>query len=227
MANLHQLTAVAAMAAMGLAGCGKAPEPRPEEIRAVRVLKVGGLAEADVLEFPGEVRPRYETRLGFRVGGKITERLAETGSKVKAGQPIARLDPRDLQLADAAARSQVVQLEAEEKLARADLARYRELREKNFISQADFDRRQSALDTAAARLDSARAQQHQVANQAGYAVLAADAAGVILAFEAEAGQVVAAGQTVARLARLGESEVVMAVPEAQRELVEKAGAASP
>ena len=215
--------ALAALAAFLLAGCGKAPEPKPEEIRAVRVLKVGGLADADVLEFPGEVRPRYETRLGFRVGGKITERLVETGSKVKAGQPIARLDPRDLQLANAAAQSQVVQLEAEEKLARAELARFRELREKNFISQADFDRRQNALDTAAARLESARAQQRQVANQVGYAVLEADAGGVILALEAEAGQVVAAGQTVARLARLGETEIAFAVPEAQRELVEKAG----
>lgn len=211
------------LAVFALAGCGKAPEVKPDEIRAVRVLKVGGLANADVLEFPGEVRPRYETRLGFRVGGKITERLVETGSKVKAGQPIARLDPRDLQLANAAAQSQVVQLEAEEKLARADLARFRELREKKFISQADFDRRQNALDTAAARLESARAQQRQIANQAGYAVLEADAAGVILALEAEAGQVVAAGQTVARLARLGEIEVVVAVPEAQRELVAKAG----
>lgn len=215
--------AVTLLAVFALAGCSKAPEDKPEEIRAVRVLKVGPLANADVLEFPGEVRPRYETRLGFRVGGKIIERLVETGSKVKPGQPIARLDPRDLQLADSAAQSQVVQLEAEEKLARADLARFRELREKNFISQADFDRRQSALDTAAARLESARAQQRQIANQAGYAVLAADAAGVILALEAEAGQVVAAGQTVARVARLGEIEVAMAVPEAQRELVEKAG----
>jgi RND family efflux transporter MFP subunit len=218
--------ALIALAAFALAGCGKGPEPRPEEVRAVRVLKVGGPALAEVLEFPGEVRPRYETRLGFRVGGKIVERLVETGSTVRAGQPIARLDPGDLQLGAAAAQAQVVLLEAEEKLARADLARFRELREKNFISQADFERRQSAFDTAAARLESARAQQRQAANQAGYAVLEADAAGVILGFDAEAGQVVAAGQTVARLARLGETEVALAVPEAQRDVVAKAGAFS-
>lgn len=208
-----------ALAALMAAGCSKPPPPKNEEIRLVRVLKVGPVERMRTVEYPGDVRARYETRLGFRVPGKILERLVEVGSKVRAGQPIARLDARDFELTAASARAQVAQFEADKTLAAADLARFRELRAKNFISQAEFERRQSLYDTAAARLDAARAQAHQAANQTGYAVLAADTAGVITAIEAEAGQVVSAGQTVARLARPGDREIALAVPESQRELL--------
>ncbi|NBS58438.1 MAG: efflux RND transporter periplasmic adaptor subunit, partial [Betaproteobacteria bacterium] len=99
-------------------------------------------------------------------------------------------------------------------------------REKNFISQAELDRRISTYDSTDARLDAVRAQYRQAANQAGYAVLSADHAGVITAVESEAGQVVAVGQTIVRLARSGETEVVVAVPENQRDAFERAGAFS-
>jgi multidrug efflux system membrane fusion protein len=213
-----ELFALAAAALLAV-GCGKAPPPKAEEVRLVRVQKIAPVESNNSVEFPGEVRPRYETRLGFRVGGKMTERLVEVGSRVRAGQPIARLDPRDLELALDSAKAQVAQLETERTLAQADLARYRDLRAKNFISQAEFERRQSAFDTAAARLDAARAQTAQSANQRGYALLVADTAGVITALEAEAGQVVSAGQTVARLARPGDREIAIAVPETQRALL--------
>lgn len=213
-------------------GCGKDTEAKaeaqtaaqPAEIRPVRVMKVDAAAAARAIEFAGEVRPRYETRLAFRVGGKMTERLVEVGTTVRAGQPVARIDPRDLELGAASAKTQIVQLEAERKFAEGDLRRYRELREKNFISQAELDRRVSTYDSIDARLEAVRAQYRQAANQAGYALLAADHPGVITAIEAEAGQVVAAGQTIARLARSGELEVVVAVPENQRDAFERAGA---
>jgi len=211
------------LAVLVAAGCGKAPTPEPEVVRLVRVLKVGAVEHLRTVEFPGEVRARYETRLGFRVSGKLVERLVEVGSRVRAGQAIARLDARDLELASASAQAQVAQFEADRGLAAADLARYRELRAKNYISQAEFERRQSLFDTAAARVDAAQAQARQAANQAGYALLAADTAGVITAIEAEAGQVVSAGQTVARLARPGDREIAIAVPESQRELLAGAG----
>lgn len=218
-------TAIMALAAASLlAGCAKEAEKKPEEIRPVRVVRIGETAALASVEFAGEVRARYETRLAFRVGGKIVERLVEVGSVVRPGQPIARLDASDLALAAASARAQAASLEAERDLAAADLKRFRELREKNFISQAEYDRRAAALATADARLEALRAQHRQAANQAGYAVLAADGAGVVTALEAEAGQVVAAGQTVARLARRGEREIAIAVPESQRDFVERAGA---
>jgi multidrug efflux system membrane fusion protein len=115
----------------------------------------------------------------------------------------------------------VTTLEAETTLADAEYRRYRDLREKNFISQAEFDRRANTLATAQSRLAAARAQESQAVNQVGYATLVADTAGVITAVEAEAGQVVAAGQTVARLAQPGEKEIVFPVPESQIELVQR------
>ena len=212
--------AVLVLTALFAAGCDKAPAAKTEEPRLVRALKVAPVAHTRTVEYPGEVRARYETRLAFRVPGKMIERLVEVGQRVRAGQPIARLDPHDLQLAAAGAQALVLQAESDKKLAAADLARYRELRAKNFISQAEFDRRQSLYDTAAARLEAVQAQARQAANQAGYALLGANTAGVITAIEAEAGQVVAAGQTVARLARPGEREIAIAVPESQRELLD-------
>lgn len=220
---MRKTTTVVAMC-VALAACGKAAEPKPEEIRPVRVLKVESAAGTRSIELAGEVRPRLETRLGFRVGGKMVQRLVEVGSTVKAGQPLARLDPNDLQLAAASAKTQIVQLEAERRFAEGDLRRYKELREKNFISQAELDRRASTFESTDARLEAARSQYRQAANQANYAVLLADSAGVITAVEAEAGQVLAAGQTVVRLARAGEIEIVAAVPETQREAFERAGA---
>ncbi len=220
----YRAALLGAALAMTLAACGKAPEARPDEIRPVRVLKVEATAGERSIELAGEVRPRIETRLGFRVGGKMVQRLVEVGTIVKAGQTIARIDPNDLHLAADTARRQIVQLEAELRFAEGDLRRYRELREKNFISQAELDRRASTFESTEARLEAARSQYKQAANQANYAVLVADSAGVITAVEAEAGQVVAAGQTVVRLARAGETEIVVAVPETRREAFEHAGA---
>jgi len=221
MRSTLRVTAVLALAAL-VAACAKAPEPKQEPVRPVRVVKIGAAEATRVFELPGEVRARYEARLGFRVGGKIVERFVEVGSRVKPGQPLARLDVADLALAAASAKAQVASLQAERDLAAADLGRYRELRERNFISQAEYDRRASALATAEARLEALRAQHRQAANQAGYALLTADAAGVVVGLEAEAGQVVAAGQTVVRLARAGELEVAIAVPESEREFIERA-----
>jgi multidrug efflux system membrane fusion protein len=206
-----------------LAACTEAAEKKAEDVRTVRVLKVGAAEGARRIEYAGEVRPRHETRLAFRVPGKITERAVEVGSIVKAGQIVARLDAADLSLAAASAAAQLASIEAERNLAEADFKRYADLRAKNFISQAEYDRRANAFTTADARLEAARAQHRQAANQAGYAVLVTDTTGIITAIEAEAGQVVAAGQTVARLARPGEKEVAFAVPESQRDLFEKPG----
>ena len=204
-----------------LAACTQATEERPDEVRPVRVIKIGVTEGARSVEYAGEVRARHETRLAFRVPGKIVERLVEVGSRVRRGQAVARLDGSDLKLAAASARAQVKSLELQRDLAQADYGRYRELREKNFISQAEYDRRANAFATAQSQLAAARAQAAQAANQVGYANLVADVAGVVTAVEAEAGQVVAAGQTVVRVAQPGEKEVVFAIPEGQRHLIEK------
>ena len=200
----HRILAAALAAALTAAACSK-PEAPAQPLRTVRVMKIDGAAVSGGLTFPGEVRARYESRLGFRLGGKLVERRVDVGAAVKKGQVLARLDAQDAAL-------NAAQAEAGRALAEAEAKRYRELREKNFVSQAVLDAKETALKTAAAQAGVAR-------NQAGYTTLVADRDGVVTAVEAEAGQVVAAGQTVLRVAEGNEKEIVIAVPEGDVEKV--------
>ncbi|MFN6961893.1 MAG: efflux RND transporter periplasmic adaptor subunit, partial [Rhodocyclaceae bacterium] len=187
-----------------LVGCGEKAPPAEKTDAApklVKALKVGAGKTAGEAVFSGEVRARIETAPGFRVGGKLITRLVDVGARVRAGQPLARLDATDLQLA-------VAQAEANHALARAELERSQELRQRNFISQAALDAKQAAATSAETQLGLAR-------NQAAYATLIADAPGVVSAVLAEAGQVVAAGQPIFRIAREGEREVAIAIPESR------------
>lgn len=208
-------------AALLIAGCAR-EQPPTEVVRPVRTLTVAAEHAELVAEFSGEVRPRYESRLGFRIGGKISRRLVDVGAQVRKGQVLAQLDPQDLKLAETAARSNVAAAISQYELAKAELARYRDLRAKNFISQAELDRRQSAHDSALAQLNAVRAQSSIQDNQADYTALRADADGVITAVEAEAGQVVTSGQVVFRLAQTAEKEIAIGVPEDKVEAIRAA-----
>ncbi|AEG92666.1 Candidate periplasmic linker protein [Ramlibacter tataouinensis TTB310] len=205
------MLAVAA-AALLLAACSK-PQPAPEPVRAVKVVTVGASNFQFVREFPAEVRPRIESRLGFRVAGKILRRQAEPGRRVKAGEVLAELDPQDYRLAAEAARAQLAAAQTNRDLAAADFKRFAALREQNFISGAELERRETALRAAQAQFDQAQAQLASQGNQAGYTRLLADAAGVVTAVEAEPGQVVAAGAPVVRVAQDGPRDAVFSVPE--------------
>lgn len=195
-----------------LAACSK-PAPPEAPIRAVKVMTVGVQPMQSGVEFAGEVRARVESRLGFRVGGKLTARPVEVGQRVKAGQLLAQLDPQDFRLADAAARAQLSAASTQRDLAAADYQRYKALKDQNFISGAEFERRESTLKAADAQLAQATAQASSQGNQTGYTRLLADVAGVITAVDAEPGQVLAAGAPVLRLAQDGPRDVVFAVPE--------------
>lgn len=199
-------------AALWLAGCSR-PEPPSEPIRAVKLLTVGAKPLHAQLEYAGEVRARTETRLGFRVGGKVLKRQAELGQRVRAGQVLAQLDPQDYRLAAQAAQAQVVAAQTQRDLAAADYQRYATLKAQNFISGAELERREASVKSAQAQLDQARAQASAEGNQTGYTQLLAPAAGVVTAVEAEPGQVVAAGAPVVRIAEDGPRDVVFAVPE--------------
>lgn len=195
-----------------LVACSK-PQPAPEPVRSVKVLTVGVDAVQSAREFAGEVRPRSESRLGFRVGGKILQRQAELGQRVKAGQVLAQLDPQDYQLAAQAAQAQLAAARTQRDLAAADFKRFQALREQNFISGAELERREATFKAAQAQFDQAQAQLSTQGNQARYTQLAANVAGVVTAVEAEPGQVVAAGAPVVRIAQDGPRDVVFAVPE--------------
>lgn len=195
-----------------VAACSKS-EPAPEPIRAVKVMTVGTSGLQTGAEFSGEVRPRVESRLGFRVAGKIIRRQAELGQHVKAGDVLAQLDPQDYRLATDAARAQVAAASTNRDLAAADFKRYQALRDQNYISGAELERRETTLKAAQAQLEQAQAQLSSQGNQARYTNLVADVSGVVTAIEAEPGQVVTAGSPVVRIAQDGARDVVFSVPE--------------
>lgn len=214
---------LASAALLALAACSKV-EPAPEPIRAVRTVTVAPQTAGGRWEYAGEVRARTESRLGFRVGGKIVRRNADLGDTVKAGQTLAQLDPQDLKLGQDAARAGLVAAQANLDQTAADFKRFRELRDQGFISSAELERRDTALKAAQAQLDQARAQASVQGNQAAYAALLADASGVVTGVDAEPGMVVAAGAPVVRLAHDGPRDVVFAVPEDKVGLVKSLAA---
>lgn len=193
-------------------GCSK-PVEKVEEVRPVRVVRLAA-DNADVAaEFSGEVRARVESRLGFRVGGKIVSRKVDVGSVVKRGQVLMQLDPQDLQLAQAQANAGLKAAESNRDLAKAEMRRYQELREKNFVSQAVLDGKETAFKAAQASYEQALAAYRNQSNQAGYTTLVANADGVVTGVDAEVGQVVGAGNPVVRVAQAGEKEIVIGIPE--------------
>ena len=195
-----------------LAGCSR-PEPPPEPVRAVKLLTVGASEVQAQRLFAADVRARVESRLGFRVAGKLVQRPVELGQAVRAGQLLAQLDARDYRLAVQAAQAQVAAATTQRDLAQADYERFAQLKAQNFISGAELDRRRASLQAAQAQLTQALAQASSQGNQEHYTQLRADADGVVTAIEAEPGQVLELGQTVLRLAQDGARDAVFAVPE--------------
>ncbi|WP_370663291.1 efflux RND transporter periplasmic adaptor subunit [Massilia mucilaginosa] len=205
------ILSAAIMAAL-LAACSK-PVEKKEDIRPVRAIVLSASTVGVNAEFAGEVRARVESRLGFRVGGKITARKVDAGTVVKKGQVLMQLDPQDLQLSQAQAKANLRAAETGRDLAKAELKRYQELRVKNFVSQAVLDAKQSAYSSAQATVDAAQAAYFGQSNQAGYATLVSDVDGVVTAVDAEVGQVVSPGTPVVRVAKMGEKEIVIGLPE--------------
>ncbi|MCO5100319.1 MAG: efflux RND transporter periplasmic adaptor subunit [Burkholderiaceae bacterium] len=214
MKSLLPLLAVAALTL--LAACDRPAPVREEALRPVRVVTVSEQRAAFALTLPAEVRPRIETRYAFRVAGKVAMRAVEVGDAVQAGQLLARLDPLDREPARDAARSQLEAAQTEARLARVELARVRELYERRYVSRAQLDRQQAGADAAEARVRAARAARTQADNEIAFQTLRTEVAGVVTAVEVEAGQVVAAGQPVVRVARAGEFELLAHVPERER-----------
>jgi multidrug efflux system membrane fusion protein len=197
--------------AASLAACGNGEEAveavRPAMVE--RPLPAGTGFEA----FPGDVRARHEPVLAFRVGGKIAKRHVDAGARVKQGEVLAELDPDDLRLQVAAVRAQLAAAEANLATARAERDRYRNMFERRLVSQSAYEGQQNAYQAAEAQVGQVRAQLDVSRNQAEYAQLRAPNDGVIASRQAEAGQVVAAGQSIFTLAVDGEREIAISLPE--------------
>lgn len=199
--------------ALVLAGCEANTAPVSETARPVQVVQAVFTSREDSRELAGVVRARYETDLAFRVAGKVVTRPVNVGDRVRGGDVIARIDSADLELQVATAEAELSAATSSLAQAAADLDRYTTLRSRGYASVADYERKKAANDEAQGRLDRARRALDLAHNQRGYADLIADADGVVTATPAEPGQVVAVGQAVARLARRGETEAVVALPE--------------
>ena len=193
-----------------LSACGKTA-PAPDPVRAVRTLTVTSQSAQGAYEYAGEVRARTESRLGFRVGRKITRRAVDLGDSVMAGQLLAQIDTQDLRLGQDAVSAQMVAAQANFSQAAADHQRFKELRDQGFISSAELQRRDTTLKAAQPQFDQSRAQSSVQRNQVSYASLLSGAAGVVTAVEAEPGTVVAAGAPIVRLAHDGPRDVVFSV----------------
>ncbi len=166
--------------------------------------------------FTGIVAARVQSNLGFRVAGKIVERLANAGQQVKAGQPLMRIDETDLRLALTAQRNSVAAARASAVQADADERRYASLVKDGSVPRQRYEQAKAASDTANAQLAAAEAQARVAANEATYSVLVADADGTVIETLGEPGEVISAGQTVVRLAQAGPREAVVALPETIR-----------
>lgn len=216
MLRSHRTAVVLATALVAglLGGCREQAAPAAgEPVRPVKTMVVATGDEMRTLRYSGAVRARIETALGFRVPGKIVERRADIGARVEAGKVLARLDPTDLELTLRTAEANVGAARSRVKVAEDSLDRSRALNTKGFVADANLDRARLEADQAVAALDAAVSARDQAANQMAYAELLADAAGIVTDIRADVGQVVAAGTPVAVVARDGEKEVAIAVPE--------------
>lgn len=209
-----------------LTACGSEPQPDPRlDVPLVRVAVVQDAGQASRV-FTGTVAARVQSDLGFRVPGKVLERLVDTGQAVKRGQALMRIDPADLRLSEQAQRESVAAAQARATQTADDERRFRDLRGTGAISASAYDQAKAAADTASAQLRAAQAQANVAHNSLRYAELVADADGVVMETLAEPGQVVSAGQVVIRVARFGQREAVIQLPETLRPAVGSYGQAS-
>ena len=219
------LVTILATAVLGACSSGTPPA---EPTRAVRTITLAATTVGGEHEYAADVRARTESRLGFRVGGKLLSRSANLGDTVRAGQVLAQLDPGDLKLGQEAAQAALGAAKASYEFSEAEFKRFRELKDQGFISGWELERRENALSAARAQYEQARAQANVQGNQARYATLSADNSGVITGVDAEPGAVIAAGAPVVRLAHDGPRDVVFNVPEDKvaelRALAGKSGA---
>jgi RND family efflux transporter MFP subunit len=198
------------------------PRQEPPIVRLVTATPVTGSERS----FTGIVGAKVESNLGFRVPGKIVERLVDVGQQVKAGQPLMRIDDTDLRLALTAKRNAVSAARAIVVQAEPDERRYASLLKDGWVPRQRYEQAQAALDTAQAQLAAAEAEARVTENEAAYAVLVADADGTVVETLGEPGQVVSAGQPVVRIARAGPREAVVALPETIRPAIGSVAEAS-
>src|SRR3954466_8404336 len=219
--------AVISLVPFALAACSEATSSVDPRTQAPLV-RTETVQSSDQSErsFTGIVAARVQSDLGFRVPGKVLERLVDAGQMVKRGQALMRIDPADLRLALRAHEEAVAAAKASARQTADDESRYRDLVAGGAVSASAYDKVKAAAESARAQLNAAEAQASVARNETGYAVLFADADGVVVETLAEPGQVVGAGQVVVRVAHAGHREAVIELPETMRPAIESGGQAT-
>lgn len=214
----HRHLSIAAVGALSLAlaACGKSPPPDPRTQPPLVRTSLVAPGNASERVFTGTIAARVQGDLGFRVAGKVLERLVDTGQTVRRGQALLRLDPVDLKLAANAQQEAVAAARARAQQASDEEQRYRDLQGTGAVSALAHEQIKAAADAARAQLRAAEAQAAAALNASRYAELLADADGIVMETLAEPGQVVSAGQVVVRLAHAGRREAVVQLPETLR-----------
>ena len=206
--------ATTATLVLALSACGHSAEP-VEDVRPVRTQQVSRAGIDNTATYSGEIRARHEASLGFLVSGRIQRRLVEVGDQVAVGMPLFQIDPTDTTLNANASRTQVESARVQYQKAMQDYKRYVELGRSQLVSTSEVERMRMTMETARETLRAAQANYGVTANQASYTTLRATSSGVVTSITAEAGNVVAAGQTVVKIAERGEREIVISIPEAR------------
>jgi multidrug efflux system membrane fusion protein len=202
-----------AAALLTLAACSDEKAETREILRPVKVIEIAQTSDTRTLNYSGSVRARVEMNLGFRINGKISQRLVDIGQRVKSGDFLARIDPADYELS---VRSAQASLDAAERqVETTELARNRaeQLFSKDVSPKSQLEQAQLSYDQAVATRDSARSALDQARNQVSYTDLKSDQNGIVTAINADVGQVVSSGTPVVTVAVDGEKEVLVAVPE--------------
>lgn len=200
--------------AVSIVSCAKTP-PAADDAKYVKIFVIGSQGAQSISTFHGNIHAEFEPNLSFRVNGKIIERSVDIGQTVSQGQVIAKLDPTDYRLAADSAVAQLAAAKSNYITQQANLERYHQLLKQNFVAQAQYDAQQAQYESAKAKYAEAANQLVNSKNQVQYTTLVAPAAGIITSVNMDAGQVVAAGQTVASMADSGNKEVEIDLPEVQ------------
>ena len=212
--NLAKMLGFVLAVTFCLAGCAK-QESATATVRPALAYKIPATSGVESEVFAGDIHARVEADHAFRVAGKVSQRLVDAGATVKRGQPLARIDPQDVKFAADAGKAQVAAQLTEADFADAELKRFQDLFNKGFVSKSALDQKVNLANAAKARLDAARAQSSVSINQEGYATLLAETNGVVTQVMVEAGQVVAAGQPIMKIANPQEKELSISVPESK------------
>jgi multidrug efflux system membrane fusion protein len=207
------VVAIVSAAVLALSGCSEEKAATSEIVRPVKVVEIAAIDTSRTLSYSGTVRARTEMNLGFRVNGKITERLVDIGQRVKSGDLLARIDPSDYELALTSAKASLEA--AERQVETQELARVRaeQLFAKNVAPKSQLEQATLSYNQAVATRDSARSALDQAKNQVSYTDLKSDQNGIVTAVSADIGQVVGSGTPVVSVAVDGEKEVLVAIPE--------------